>query len=85
MLVATPSRMKMDGSWVIVQTQTCFENKIIESSIKDANSTNIQKMSILDSPDRALLKNFFKYIGRQGGRISRFTVSIATPLDPRSP
>ena len=37
MLVATPSRMKMDGSWIIVQTPTFYENKIIESSIKDAN------------------------------------------------
>ena len=41
MLVATPSRMKMDGSWVIVQTPTFYENKIIESSMKDANITNI--------------------------------------------
>ena len=37
MLVATPPRMKMDGSWIIVQTPTFYENKIIESSIKDAN------------------------------------------------
>ena len=41
MLVATPSRMKMDGSWIVVQTPTFYENKIIESSIKDAKIINI--------------------------------------------
>ena len=87
MLVATPPRMKMDGSWIIVQTPTFYENKIIESSLKDANihppPSMGEKINPTISPDRALPKNFFNYMERQGGRLSMFTLSIDISLDPR--
>ena len=42
-----------------------------------------EKLNPTISPDRALPKNFFNYMERQGERLSMFTLSIDISLDPR--
>ena len=48
-MVVRPSLTKMDGSWVIVQTQTFYENQILE---QEANITKRVDQNNNGVPDR---------------------------------
>ena len=39
-MVVKPPLTKMEGSWVVVQTPICYENKIIETNEDVANRNN---------------------------------------------